>query len=105
MDNETCQKLDIMTEAERTKIEEDGVTDTIRYFDRIHDKLFQLNTIMSGAYFALIEINSNLSVWLLLVPVLTIFLLLFIEYKIMEKSRLQADTKLSQVYMSIDMES
>lgn len=93
MDNETCQELDIMTEAERTKIEEDGLTDTIRYFDRIHDKLFQLNTVILGAYFALIAINSNMSVWLLLVPVLTIFLLLFVDYKMMEKSRLQSRFK------------
>jgi hypothetical protein len=93
MDDETCKKLGIMTEGERTKIEEDGITDTVRYFDRIHDKLFQLNTIILGAYFALIAINRNLSVWLLLIPILTIFLLLFVDYKMMEKSRLQSRFK------------
>jgi hypothetical protein len=73
MNDETCRELGILTEAERTKIEADGITDTIRYFDRIYDKLFQLNTDILGAYFALIAINRSLSVWLL--PLVTIFLL------------------------------
>jgi hypothetical protein len=92
MDDNTCRELGIMTEGERTKIEQDGLTDLVRYFDRINDKLFQLNTLILGAYFALIAIK-DLSLWLLLIPLITIFLLLFVDYKMMEKSRLQSKFK------------
>jgi hypothetical protein len=100
MDDETCRELGIMTDKELqemddrlNKTEESGLLDLVKYFDRIHDKLFQLNTVIVGAYFALIAIQKNTSVWFMLIPVLNVFLLLYVDYRMMEKSRLQSEIK------------
>jgi uncharacterized membrane protein len=100
MNDETCRRLGIMTEAELDeldeqlkKTEESGLADLGKYFDRIHDKLFQLNTVILAAYFALIAIQKNTSVNFMLIPVLNIFLLLYVDFRMMKKSRLQSRIK------------
>jgi len=85
IDKELQESLD---NARRT--EYDGVRDVLKYFDRIHDKLFSFNNILIAGYFALTQLSESVSYYLILVPIVNLAFLLFIEYRMMEKSRFEA---------------
>lgn len=75
------------------KREEEGLKNVLKHFDRIHDKLFSLNTMFIAGFFALIKISSNISTTTILIPVLNMIYLIWIEYRMMEKSRFEANIK------------
>jgi len=75
----------------RSEIE--GVQNILKYFDRIHDKLFTFNNILIGGYFALSQIYDSFSIYGIIVPLINLAILLFIEYRMMEKSRFEADVR------------
>jgi hypothetical protein len=70
--------------------EEKGIEETIKYFDRIHDKLFSVNSILIGGYLALIAFKQNVPRTILIIPMLNFFLLIIVDYMLMEKSRSEA---------------
>ena len=72
------------------KLEDDGIIDTQKYFDRIHDKLFNFNNILIAAYFALIAIQKNVPEWIFIVPILNSLLLLNIDYRMLKRARIQS---------------
>jgi len=80
-------------EANFTKAEEEGKQNILKHFDRIHDKLFDLNNIMLAGYFALAAIVKTVSVLTFIIPVINLVILIYIEYQMMEKSRLQSNYK------------
>jgi hypothetical protein len=80
-------------DANFTQAEEKGKENILKHFDRIHDKLFDLNNIMLAGYFALAAIVKSVSVWTFIVPVVNLVVLIFIEYQMMEKSRLESNYK------------
>ena len=65
----------------------------LKYFDRIHDKLFTFNNILIGGYFALSQIYDSFSIYGIIIPLINLATLLFIEYRMMEKSRFEADVR------------
>lgn len=75
------------------RIEIEGVQNILKYFDRIHDKLFNFNNILIGGYFALSQIYDSFSIYGIIIPLINLFLLLFIEYRMMGKSRFEADVR------------
>ncbi|MBC8054888.1 MAG: hypothetical protein H7Y13_17655 [Sphingobacteriaceae bacterium] len=98
MNDEECRELGIMTEQELRdmdlryeRLEEAGIADTMKYFDRIHDKLFSLNSLLIAGYFALIAIRKDVPSWSLIIPTLNSGILLLIDYRMMLRSRLQAN--------------
>jgi uncharacterized membrane protein len=81
-------------EKDMDDIEKEGIKNTLKYFDRIHDKLFTLNNMFIAAYFVIIVIpNSNTSTWLFLVPILNMLFLLYIDYRLLKRSRFQSAIK------------
>jgi len=100
MTDEECRELGIMTETELKEMDQRldaiqivGLADLVKYFDRINDKLFQLNNMIIAGYFALIVIKPITSSWLILIPIINFFLLLFVDWQMMEKSRLESNVK------------
>ncbi|QES87354.1 hypothetical protein [Rhizosphaericola mali] len=75
------------------KREEDGLKNVLKHFDRIHDKLFSINTMFIAGFFTLIKLSNNISTITILIPVLNMIYLIWIEYRMMEKSRFEADVK------------
>lgn len=69
------------------KSEREGVKNILKYFDRIHDKLFTFNNILIAGYFALSQFFDSFSVYGLIIPILNLCFLLIIEYRMMEMSR------------------
>nr|WP_322625214.1 hypothetical protein [uncultured Flavobacterium sp.] len=88
-------------EARWTKTEEDGVKDVLRYFDRIHDYLSNYNNLLIGAFFALAQFQKNISRWTILIPIMNLWFLIYINYRLMEKSRFEASIK-DQPFDQID---
>lgn len=72
---------------------ENGKKNILKYFDRIHDKLFTFNNIMIGGFFALSKINEVISIVNILFPVCNLIILIFIEYRMMELSRAESYIK------------
>lgn len=100
MTDEECRKLGIMTETELKEMGQRldavqivGLADLVKYFDRINDKLFQLNNMIIAGYFALIVIQPKTSSWLILIPIVNFLFLLFVDYQMMQKSRLESNYK------------
>lgn len=83
------------------KMEEDGVKGILKYFDRIHDNLFNYNNLLIGAFFALAQFQENISRWTILIPVINLWFLIYIEYRLMEKSRFESTIR-SQPFDKID---
>ncbi|MBK9330476.1 MAG: hypothetical protein IPM95_14515 [Sphingobacteriales bacterium] len=84
-----------------SQIEEEGIKNTLKHFDRIHDKLFTFNNILIAGYFALFKVYNTISIFSILIPVFNLILLIFIEYRMMERSRFEAritDKKFSEMY-------
>lgn len=71
-------------------IEKDGYQNIIKYFDRIHDKLFSFNNIMIGGYFCLVTFKSSISFTFLIIPLINMLILVFIDYSMMERSRVES---------------
>lgn len=69
------------------KREYDGVRDILKYFDRIHDKLFTFNNILIVGFFTISRIKNGIPIELILFPICNLGFLIFIEYRMMEKSR------------------
>ena len=73
------------------KTEEDGVKNILKYFDRIHDKLFSFNNILIAGFFALSKIDNSTSSKTIFIPICNLIFLIYIEYRMMEKSRYEAE--------------
>ncbi len=73
------------------KTESDGIKNVLKHFDRIHDKLFTFNNILIAGYFALSQFFVSFSVYGIIIPLLNLALFIFIEYRMMEKSRFDAE--------------
>ncbi|HZX57837.1 MAG TPA: hypothetical protein VFE54_03895 [Mucilaginibacter sp.] len=98
MTDEECRELGIMTEQELKemnqrweRIEENGIADTQKYFDRMHDKLFSLNNLIIAAYFALIAFRKDVPSWSLVIPTINTLLLLYVDYRMLLRARLQSN--------------
>lgn len=92
-DIEEIEKNIIEIEERMKKSEEEGLKNTLKHFDRIHDKLFSINTMFVAGFFALIKISSNISTSTIFIPVINMIYLIWIEYRMMEKSRFEASIK------------
>ena len=69
------------------KTEEDGIINTTKYFDRLHDKLFNLNNLMIAAYVAIIVLpNIKASMYYIIFPLINMLLLLYLDYRMMKYS-------------------
>jgi len=75
------------------KTEEEGVKNILRYFDRIHDKLFTFNNILIAGYFALSKLVDSISSINIIIPIINLGFLIYIEYRMMNKSRFEADVR------------
>ncbi|MDB5116374.1 MAG: hypothetical protein JWQ79_1866 [Mucilaginibacter sp.] len=75
--------------------EEHSTKEITKYFDRIHDKLFSLNNIYIAAYIALIVFRPTTSKLIVLVPLLNCCFLVYIDWRMMEASRL--NSKISEL--------
>lgn len=93
MENFDFDKLEREAEerdARMKKTEEEGIRDIVKYFDRIHDNLFTYNNLLIGAFFALAQFQTNISRWTILIPITNLWFLIYIDYRMMEKSRYEA---------------
>lgn len=76
------------------ELERQGMRDILRYYDRIHDKLFSFNNMLIAGYFVIIAIpHSSISPWWILLPITNMLILVFVDYEMMEKSRFESDIK------------
>jgi hypothetical protein len=98
MTDEECKELDIMTEHELKemdqrfeRLEENGIADTQKYFDRMHDKVFSLNNLLIAAYLGLIAFKKDVPSWILIIPAINSVLLLYIDCRMLLRARLQAN--------------
>ncbi|MES2427106.1 MAG: hypothetical protein V4560_09035 [Bacteroidota bacterium] len=98
MTDEECRELGIMTEQELKemnqrweRIEENGIADTQKYFDRMHDKVFSLNNFLLAGFIALIAFKKDVPSWILVIPAVNSVLLLYIDYRMLLRARLQAN--------------
>lgn len=99
LEKEVQQQLDelngILDESEKTlasleKKAYDGVRDIFKYFDRINDKLFNYNNILIAGFFAIGKLKSDVPMWLIIIPIFNLAFFIYIEYMIMEKSRMES---------------
>lgn len=86
---ETFKEID-KTMASLEKKSYDGTRDILKYFDRIHDKLFTFNNIMIVGFFTISKLKNSVPIELIFVPLINLVILIYIEYKMMEKSRFEA---------------
>lgn len=84
-DNEGFEEID--------DTEEQGKKNILKYFDRIHDKLFTFNNIMIAGFFTISKIDNNISIKNILIPIFNLIFLIFIEYRMMELSRAESNIK------------
>ena len=98
MDNDFEREHGLMTEKELLeidqrlkRIEEEGLKNSLKHFDRIHDKLFTFNNILIAGYFALSKLENKISISTILIPIANLIILLFIEYSMMGKSRFESE--------------
>ena len=84
-DNEEFKEID--------DAEEQGKKNILKYFDRLHDKLFTFNNIMIVGFFAISKIDTNISIKNILIPLFNLVFLIFIEYRMMELSRAESNIK------------
>lgn len=62
----------------------EGIT---RYFDRIHDSLSTYNNVLIAGYFTLIQLEKEIPVIAILIPVANLIVFIVINYLMMEYSR------------------
>lgn len=98
MDDNFAKEHGLMTEKELDEVfqrfkktEEEGLKNLLKHFDRLHDKLFTFNNILIAGYFALSKLENDISLATILIPIGNLIILLFIEYKMMEKSRFESE--------------
>lgn len=79
------------------RTEDEGISNTIKYFDRLHDKLFNLNNLMIAAYIAIIVLpNIKASMYCIIIPFINMIILLYIDYRMLKNYRIQSNiTKLN----------
>lgn len=82
--------------------QKEGSKNILRYFDRIHDKLFNFNNILIVGYFALSKIYYSIAVWQILIPICNMILLIYIDWRLMEKSRFESNI-MKQSDVTIDL--
>ena len=82
-------------------MEEDALKDIGKYFDRIHDNLFTYNNLLIGGFFALAQLQTTISRWTILIPIINLWFLIWIDYRMMEKSRYEASIR-SQPFETFD---
>lgn len=75
---------------ETDKIESDGKKDQLKYFDRIHDKLFNYNNILIAGYFTLSRLDENYSIWNIIIPITNLVFIIYIDYKMMNLGRMNS---------------
>lgn len=75
------------------RIEIEGVQNIIKYFDRIHDILSTFNNILIGCFFALANFTNQIPKWTVVIPIANLAILLIVEYRMMEKSRFEANIR------------
>lgn len=68
-----------------------GLNNILHYFDRIHDKFFTINNILIAGYFASSKIFPTISMRYILIPFANLVFLVYIEYRMMELSRSEAN--------------
>ena len=99
LENQIQLQLDelngIIDESEKTlasleKKAYDGVRDIFKYFDRINDKLFNYNNILIAGFFAVGKLKNDVPMWLIIIPIFNLAFFIYIEYMIMEKSRMES---------------
>lgn len=71
--------------------EREGIQNILKYFDRIHDKLFTFNNILIAGYFALSQFFEAFSIYGIIIPLINLAILIVIEYRMMEKSRFESE--------------
>lgn len=76
------------------KVEEKAKDEIVKYFDRIHDKLFAYQLFFLAGYISLVAIPSiNVSPWLLIIPVFCVARLIHLDWRMMEHNRILSDVK------------
>ena len=74
------------------KIEEKAKDEVVKYFDRIHDKLFAYQLFFLAGYISLVAIPSiSISAWWLLIPIICVARLICIDLKMMRQNQKLAD--------------
>ena len=97
MTNDTIEELikesdDIMLRMD--KIEEKAKDEIVKYFDRIHDKLFAYQLFFLAGYISLVAIPSiDVSPWLLIIPIFCVARLIHLDWRMMEHNRILSDVK------------
>ena len=79
------------TMARFTAIEENGKEKILHYFDRIHNHLFTFNNLMIAGFFTLSQLKVNVPVWMIIIPLINLWFLIYVEYRMMEKSRFESN--------------
>lgn len=72
------------------QLEYDSKRYVLKYFDRLHDKLFMFNTIFITGNFALCQINKEFNSLILLLPFCSLSMLIYIEHFMKEIARKQS---------------
>ena len=85
------------------KVEEDAKFEVVKYFDRIHDKLFAYQLFFLAGYISLVAIPSiDASPWLLIIPVSCVWRLIYLDWKKMGQNRRLSDL-MNQNKLQIDL--
>ena len=97
MTNDTIEELikesdEIMQRMD--KVEEKAKDEIVKYFDRIHDKLFAYQLFFLAGYMSLVAIPSiDVSPWLLIIPIFCVARLIHLDWRMMEHNRILSDVK------------
>jgi len=90
--NDESSETDKLFEKSDRRVE-NSINQIQNTFDRIHDKVFNFNNIMIGAYLVLGTFPSNkpiLSLWTIIFPILIMTFMVYIDYRQMEIYRFAA---------------
>ena len=91
IDWDEMEKSMLERDARFKKTEEEGLKNLLKHFDRIHDKLFTFNNILIAGYFAIAKFDVSISKATIIIPIANLLFLIFIEYRMMEKSRFESE--------------
>jgi hypothetical protein len=75
------------------RTEQEGLKNLLKHFDRLHDNLFSFNNILIAGFFALSQFGKKVSPWTIIIPLINLCILVFIEYRMMNKCRFEAAIK------------
>ena len=76
------------------KVEEKAKDEIVKYFDRIHDKLFAYQLFFLAGYISLVASPSiDVSPWLLIIPIFCVARLIHLDWRMMEHNRILSDVK------------